>query len=65
MFQKIGFIGLGLMGTPMNKNLAEAGYDVTVWNRTAARMDELVSARAKADGTAAEVAGVEGSTDVG
>ena len=57
MSQKIGFIGLGLMGTPMSKNLVEAGYDVTVWNRTASRMDELVSAGAKAAGSAAEVAG--------
>ena len=27
---KIGFIGLGLMGKPMAKNLVKAGYDVVV-----------------------------------
>jgi 3-hydroxyisobutyrate dehydrogenase len=33
--KKIGFIGLGNMGVPMVKNLAKAGYDVMVYNRTA------------------------------
>ena len=44
---KIGFIGLGLMGKPMALNLVKAGFAVTVWNRTASRADELVSAGAK------------------
>jgi 3-hydroxyisobutyrate dehydrogenase len=44
---KIGFIGLGLMGRPMAMNLLKAGHAVTVWNRTAARADELVAAGAK------------------
>ena len=44
---KIGFIGLGLMGRPMAANLLKAGHAVTVWNRTAARADELVAAGAK------------------
>lgn len=44
---KIGFIGLGLMGRPMATNLLKAGHAVTVWNRTAARADELVAAGAK------------------
>ena len=56
MDKKIGFIGLGIMGNPMSMNLVKAGYDVTVWNRTASRMDELVSAGAGAAGSAAEVA---------
>jgi 3-hydroxyisobutyrate dehydrogenase-like beta-hydroxyacid dehydrogenase len=43
---KIGFIGLGLMGRPMAMNLLKAGHAVTVWNRTAARADELVAAGA-------------------
>jgi 3-hydroxyisobutyrate dehydrogenase-like beta-hydroxyacid dehydrogenase len=43
---KIGFIGLGLMGRPMALNLRKAGYEVTVWNRTASRADELVDAGA-------------------
>jgi 3-hydroxyisobutyrate dehydrogenase len=33
--KKIGFIGLGNMGIPMVKNLVQAGYEVTVYNRTA------------------------------
>ena len=44
---KIGFIGLGLMGRPMGMNLLKAGHSLTVWNRTAARADELVAAGAK------------------
>jgi len=32
--KKIGFIGIGLMGAGMSKNLLKAGYEVIVWNRT-------------------------------
>ena len=32
---KFGFLGLGIMGSAMASNLVKAGYDVTVWNRTA------------------------------
>jgi len=32
---KIGFIGLGIMGNAMARNLVKAGFDLTVWNRTA------------------------------
>jgi 2-hydroxy-3-oxopropionate reductase len=41
--KKLGFIGLGVMGLPMCKNLLNAGYSVTVWNRTASKMKEPVS----------------------
>jgi len=34
---KIGFLGLGEMGTPMASRLLQAGHDVVVWNRTAER----------------------------
>jgi 3-hydroxyisobutyrate dehydrogenase-like beta-hydroxyacid dehydrogenase len=44
--RKIGFIGLGLMGRPMAMNLLKAGHSLTIWNRTAARADELVAAGA-------------------
>ncbi|MGB8324670.1 MAG: NAD(P)-dependent oxidoreductase [Candidatus Acidiferrum sp.] len=44
--RKIGFIGLGLMGKPMALNLLKAGNKVTVWNRTAERAQELISAGA-------------------
>jgi 3-hydroxyisobutyrate dehydrogenase-like beta-hydroxyacid dehydrogenase len=39
---KIGFLGLGLMGSPMATRLLEAGNDVTVWNRSADKMQPLV-----------------------
>lgn len=38
---KVTLIGTGLMGFPMAKNLAKAGFDVTVWNRTRARAAAL------------------------
>ncbi len=41
MKEKIGFIGLGNMGLPMAKNLIKAGYELQVYNRTAAKADEL------------------------
>jgi 3-hydroxyisobutyrate dehydrogenase-like beta-hydroxyacid dehydrogenase len=31
---RVAFLGLGIMGRPMASNLAKAGHDVTVWNRT-------------------------------
>lgn len=43
MSESIGFIGLGIMGRGMARNLLKAGYPVRVWNRTAARMDELAA----------------------
>ena len=43
---RIGFAGLGLMGQGMAKNFLDKGYPLTVWNRTAARADELVLAGA-------------------
>ncbi|MEJ2058586.1 MAG: NAD(P)-binding domain-containing protein, partial [Desulfofustis sp.] len=36
---KVGFIGLGIMGKPMSKNLLKAGYDLVVMNRSAAAVD--------------------------
>lgn len=54
--KKIGFIGLGLMGMPMAKNLLKAGYPVTVWNRTASKMEEPVSLGAEAAASPKEVA---------
>ncbi|HWZ02825.1 MAG TPA: NAD(P)-dependent oxidoreductase [Mucilaginibacter sp.] len=41
MNTKIGFIGLGNMGTPMAKNLLNAGYHLQVYNRTLSKIDEL------------------------
>jgi len=47
MAERIGFIGLGIMGRAMARNLLRAGYQLTVWNRTAAKMDPLVEAGAE------------------
>jgi 3-hydroxyisobutyrate dehydrogenase len=52
----VGLIGLGLMGHPMGANLLKAGYELTVWNRTASRGDDLVAQGAKRAATPREVA---------
>src|ERR687895_2451311 len=41
MTEKIGFIGLGIMGGPMAKNLMEAGYELVLFNRTREKAEEL------------------------
>lgn len=56
MSEKLGFIGLGIMGRGMTNNLLKAGFEVTVWNRTAHRMDEFVHQGAKTATSPAEVA---------
>ena len=48
MSEKIGFIGLGIMGRGMVDNLMKNGFDVTVWNRTAGRVDPFVERGATA-----------------
>ncbi len=53
---KVGFIGLGLIGKPMCMNLVKKGFDVTCWNRTASKMEDVVAAGAKAAGSAREAA---------
>ena len=39
----VGFIGLGRMGTPMARRVADAGFSLTVWNRTDERCEPLSS----------------------
>lgn len=53
---KVGFIGLGLMGLPMAQNLIGAGADLSVFNRTMAKVEPLVVLGAKASGTIADLA---------
>jgi len=53
---KIGFIGLGIMGKPMAKNLIKAGFPLTVWNRTASKMKELIEMGANGASSPKEVA---------
>ena len=47
MAQVIGFIGLGIMGRPMAKNLVKAGHALLVHNRSQAAVQELVGLGAK------------------
>lgn len=56
MAEQIGFIGLGIMGQGMARNLLRAGFDLVVWNRTPSKMDALVSEGASAAGSPAELA---------
>ncbi|HEV2769876.1 MAG TPA: NAD(P)-dependent oxidoreductase [Solirubrobacteraceae bacterium] len=44
----VAFVGLGAMGGRMARRLVDAGYQVTVWNRTAARCEPLVALGAQA-----------------
>jgi 3-hydroxyisobutyrate dehydrogenase-like beta-hydroxyacid dehydrogenase len=48
---KVGFIGLGAMGSAMASNLVAAGYHVTVWNRSEAASEKLASLGAKVAST--------------
>lgn len=43
MTETIGFIGLGIMGKGMVRNIAKAGYAVRAWNRTASKLEELAA----------------------
>jgi 2-hydroxy-3-oxopropionate reductase len=56
MAQAIGFIGLGIMGRPMAKNLLKAGHPLVVHSRSRGPVDELVAAGAKAGTSARDVA---------
>lgn len=53
---KIGFIGLGIMGKPMSKNLLKAGYSLVVYDVVAKSVEELAAAGAAAGNSAADVA---------
>jgi len=54
--QTIGFIGLGIMGNPMAKNLVKAGYPLIVYDIIAEKLDGLVEAGAKAGSSSKDVA---------
>jgi 2-hydroxy-3-oxopropionate reductase len=56
MQESVGFIGLGVMGKPMAKNLLAKGYPLVVHNRSRAAVDELVSAGATRASSPADVA---------
>jgi 3-hydroxyisobutyrate dehydrogenase-like beta-hydroxyacid dehydrogenase len=55
--RKVAFLGLGIMGRPMAGHLASAGFDLTVWNRTASRAEEFATEHGvRAAATPAEAA---------
>lgn len=53
---KVGFIGLGIMGKPMSKNLLKAGHELVVTDRNEAAVEEVCGLGAKSAKSAAQVA---------
>ena len=56
MGERVGFIGLGIMGAPMARHLLTAGFPLTVHSRSPGPVDDLVAAGAGRAGSPAEVA---------
>ncbi len=54
--EKIGFVGIGIMGKPMALNLLKAGYELTVHNRTRAKAEQLLTEGAAWAANPADVA---------
>jgi 2-hydroxy-3-oxopropionate reductase len=53
---RVGYIGLGLMGKPIARNLMRAGFELTVYNRSRSAVNDLVAEGASAAGSPMEVA---------
>ncbi|HEX2186134.1 MAG TPA: NAD(P)-binding domain-containing protein, partial [Chloroflexota bacterium] len=53
---RVGYIGLGLMGKPMARNILRAGYPLTVYNRTRSKAEDLAAEGATVAGSIAELA---------
>src|ERR671917_169305 len=56
MAEKVGFIGLGIMGGPMASNLVEAGYELVLYNRTKEKAEKIAGDGTRIAETAREVA---------
>ncbi len=56
MAEQIGFVGLGIMGKPMARNLMNAGYELTVYDIVGEAVEELATEGAKAASSSSEVA---------
>jgi 3-hydroxyisobutyrate dehydrogenase len=54
--EKLGYLGLGMMGVPMARRLLGAGHDVAVWNRSAGKAQPLIETGAKLAANPREVA---------
>ena len=61
MAEKVGFIGLGIMGKPMARNLIKAGYELVAYNKSREKADELAEEGAVAAGSPKEVAATCGT----
>lgn len=55
----LGWLGTGRMGAAMSRRLADAGKDVTVWNRTRSKTDDLAAAGAKVADTIVDLAAAD------
>ena len=58
MAEQIGFIGLGIMGKPMARNLLKAGYSLTVYDIVGSNQEELMTDGANGASNSKEVAAV-------
>lgn len=54
--ETVGFIGLGIMGLPMARNILKGGYSLVAWNRTSSKLDLLAEAGAERGQSPADVA---------
>jgi len=57
--QKLGWIGVGRMGTPMAERLLKAGHDVSIWNRTRAKAEPLAALGGRIVDKPSDLAGCE------
>lgn len=57
--RSLGWLGTGRMGAAMARRLVDAGHDVTVWNRTRAKTDDLAAAGAKVADSIHDLAAVD------
>ena len=56
MLKKVGFVGLGIMGMPMARNLLKAGFEVVAYNRTISKAEQLAKEGAKKANSPKELA---------
>src|SRR5712692_12042973 len=56
MTERVGLIGLGIMGKPMARNLLKDGFSLTIYNRTRAKADELAGEGVRIADSPSEVA---------
>ena len=57
--QKIGWIGMGRMGSAMAERLLKAGYDVSIWNRTRSKAEPLAAKGGKIVDKVSDLAGMD------